>query len=175
MGACTTCGRNAGLMANECNDCRTRRLAHEQDRAIEEQRRTALAALAEREDWARDQAAELDERVNRAGRSTLLATADVPVDSIVNDEVMSAGFDVEEVRDYLFDGWTIVGTIPKTLGIGLTNVSIGASSGQTWGAGLGGNVIGVYVLLAYELTRENLDASRDIISEYYLELSQTMA
>ncbi len=161
-------------MANECNDCRSRRLALEEGRAIEETRVGALAALARQEDWARDQAAALEQRVGLGGRSTLLATVYAPVDSIVNDEIMSPEFFVGEVRDYLLEGWTIAGTVPKTLGIGLTNISIGTSSGQTWGAGLGGNVIGVHVLLAYEVTRENIDASRGIISRYFLEMSQAM-
>jgi hypothetical protein len=48
--------------------------------------------------------------------------------------------------------------IPRTIGIGLTNVSYGTSGGgETWGAGIGGNVAGAYVLLAKEV--DSLDGA----------------
>jgi hypothetical protein len=49
-------------------------------------------------------------------------------------------------------GWQVLSVIPRTIGIGLTNVSYGSGGGgETWGAGMGGNVAGVYVLLGKEI------------------------
>lgn len=45
------------------------------------------------------------------------------------------------------EGWDIVGFVPRTIGIGLSNVSVGYSTGKTWGGGVGGNIIGVHVIL----------------------------
>ncbi len=71
----------------------------------------------------------------------------VPVDSVLNGTLMG-GFDIEGLQTAGLVGWQVVSVIPRTSGIGLTNTSYGASSGETWGAGIGGSVIGVHVLLS---------------------------
>lgn len=75
----------------------------------------------------------------------------VQVDSVV-DETTVGQFDITDLQVAGLDGWDIVAVIPKTLGTALTNLS---THGNTWGGGMGGNVLGVYVLLSKEVT--NID------------------
>jgi hypothetical protein len=65
------------------------------------------------------------------------------------------------------DGWNVIGVVPRTTGIGLSNSSIGSTMGTSWGAGLGGNVIGVYLLLNREVT------DNDDISALALEVAKS--
>jgi hypothetical protein len=86
----------------------------------------------------------------------------VQVDSKVNDEVVGA-YDISKLQLLGFDGWEIVTSIPKTVGVGLTNESFGSTMGSTWGGGMGGNVVGAYVLLRYAITAGSVEASRSYI------------
>ena len=63
-----------------------------------------------------------------------------------------ATWDVSPLQVHGLMGWQVLGVIPRTVGIGLTNVSYGSSSGETWGAGVGGNVCGAYVLLGKQIS-----------------------
>ena len=47
-------------------------------------------------------------------------------------------------------GWDMVAAIPRTVGIALSNRTLGTNL-QTYGAGIGGNVVGVHVFLRKEL------------------------
>jgi hypothetical protein len=75
----------------------------------------------------------------------------IPVDSYVNDEQLGT-FDIRELQAAGLAGWEIVSTVPRTTGIGLKNTSFGSSMGTSWGAGIGGNILGVHVLLAKKVT-----------------------
>jgi hypothetical protein len=87
----------------------------------------------------------------------------LPVDSVLEGQTLAQGFDVQQLRTLGWAGWRIVGIVPKTIGIGLTNKSIGSSTGETWGAGLGGNVAGVYVLIELGVSSLQADGLRETI------------
>jgi hypothetical protein len=92
----------------------------------------------------------------------------LPVDSVVVEERIISEFTIAALRPLGFDGWDIVGIVPRTIGIGLTNSSYGASTGTTWGAGVGGNIVGVHVLLKKEISATHR-VSDEYLEEYIKE------
>jgi hypothetical protein len=73
----------------------------------------------------------------------------VPVDSVVDGEQLAPFFDISELQDRGIGGWDIAGVIPRTLGVSLKNETIGDITGYatSYGGGIGGNVVGVHILL----------------------------
>ena len=168
MAACRNCGRPAGLLSNLCSDCKRDLAAREQAqredaarqadeatrRQLEQRRREYIDAH-----WAVIRDTLADGRTAYLYRSTY-----VPVDSVVENEVTGI-FDMTELRVLGMSGWEIVAVIPKTIGVGLTNKSYGTTAGETWGAGLGGNVLGGYVLLRYAIAPDALTSATPLIDE----------
>ena len=68
------------------------------------------------------------------------------IDSVINNEI-TGDFNIAAVQQLGLWGWQVVAVLARTIGLALTNVSYGASSGETWGAGMGGNVEGVCLLM----------------------------
>jgi hypothetical protein len=91
----------------------------------------------------------------------------IEVDSVVTDDVVG-NFDIADLQEAGLEGWDVVAVIPKTLGIGLTNTSTGSTFGTTWGGGVGGNILGVYLILSKEVydlkTQKTLDDARRIVT-----------
>ncbi|MBT3190452.1 MAG: hypothetical protein HN855_04380 [Anaerolineae bacterium] len=92
----------------------------------------------------------------------------LPVDSVVADENVVGQFSIAGIQNLGFLGWDVVGIVPRTIGVGLTNLSLGSTSGETWGAGLGGNVAGVYVLLKKSISSE-YNVSDKFLQSYIVE------
>lgn len=67
----------------------------------------------------------------------------VQVDSLIDNDAFDS-FDISDLQASGLDGWDVVAVIPKTFGERLTNLS---TSGNTWGGGLGGIVLGAYLIL----------------------------
>jgi hypothetical protein len=89
----------------------------------------------------------------------------IQVDSVVEGDTVGE-FDITELQAAGLEGWDVVAVIPKTVGVGLTQIS---TSGNSWGAGMGGNVMGVYLVLSQELydlksERNVADAQRVVSS-----------
>lgn len=81
------------------------------------------------------------------------------------DEPMNKDFSIGSLRVMGLEGWDVVAIIPRTIGIALTNTSFGSSSGETWGAGVGGNVAGVHVIIKKEVSAQN-NVSDEYLKEY---------
>jgi hypothetical protein len=91
----------------------------------------------------------------------------VPVDSILNDEQMSQGFDISVVRNLGISGWEVVQAIPRTIGVGLKNTSFGSTMGDTWGGGSGGNVAGVHLVIKKSIGIDDItDDMDDEVASY---------
>jgi hypothetical protein len=75
----------------------------------------------------------------------------IPVDSLVMDQPVVERFDIEELSDLGLRGWNIVQAIPRTSAIALENQYLMVSSQKVFAGGLGGTVVGVYVLLRKEI------------------------
>lgn len=80
----------------------------------------------------------------------------IQVDSEVEGDVIGQ-FDITELQVAGLEGWDVVAVLPRTLGVGLKNIS---TNGNSWGAGIGGNVMGVYVILSKELY--DLESERNV-------------
>jgi hypothetical protein len=89
----------------------------------------------------------------------------IPVDSVVVEKKVASEFDIETLQHLGLGGWEITGVVPKTIGLGLQNSSYGSSMGTTWGAGVGGNVVGVHVLLKREISSSRV-VSDDVLERY---------
>lgn len=144
MAACRTCGTKVGMLATECGDCVHRRRAFEQAAAqaallAEVQQREARQAA-----YVADAMSRLTETLESGRPVSLYESVYLPVDSVVNDEQLAEGFDLLQVQTLGWEGWEVVSVVPRTVGVGLMNVGGGS---QAWGAGLGGNVAGVHVVL----------------------------
>ena len=169
MANCPICKRPVGIFAKVCDVCRRRQQVEETQRRaaetqVQQQRRAAEAQAqqqrrAEEEERLRQQVeGRADELIalNKRGRRLLIYHSEyLPVDSVLNDETIGDEFDITVIRALGLDGWEVVQVVPRTLGVGLTNASLGSTMGETWGAGVGGNVLGVHVLLKKELDFTN--------------------
>ena len=91
------------------------------------------------------------ERIKKGQPVFLYRSVYIPVDSEIDGNPIANGFDISFLKLYGLLGWDVVTAIPKTLGIALCNRTIGRSDLQTYGAGIGGNVVGVHVLFQKEV------------------------
>lgn len=182
-----------GLVCKHCGGTapeNVRDLLAEADAAREERER--LEAELERERKAQEQKAleerqkfrveEINRRLvaweaelqkNAEGNQDLTAYHSVylPVDSVVLEQTVG-NFDITQLRAFGLMGWKVVAVIPRTQGEGLKNYSTGSTIGETWGAAMGGNVVGVHVLLERpireltdELRQEALELGENLIRE----------
>jgi len=71
----------------------------------------------------------------------------VPVDSQILDEEFASEFDVSILRKLGLLGWEIVQAVPRTKGIGLENIGTDTLFGSKWAGGVGGNVMGVHIII----------------------------
>lgn len=151
-------------------------------REAEEQVRRLAEELRARREQEKLRAEEIERRIEAwraeieksgAGSHDLTAYHSIylPVDSIIMGKTV-ADFDISPLRAFGLMGWKIVAVIPRTEGEGLKNFSTGSTIGETWGAGMGGNVLGVHVLLERpiralddELRRESLELGENLIRQ----------
>ena len=174
MAACKTCGRPAGMFASQCSDCKARdRAAHEAAVAAARHQAAAQreAALATARDAYVGAALSVYDDTAAQGQTIYLTrTLYIQVDSIVTgDEIGS--WEPEVLTDLGLEGWAVVGIIPRTFGSGLTNKSYGSTMGETWGGGMGGNVMGVYVVMQMAVPAQRAAAIRPQAQMFYEELA----
>ena len=117
--------------------------------------------------WIDQQVAGFTSKLSNDAPMYLFQRIYCPVDSLVNNEDLANDFRLEAVEQLGADGWQIVGIVPRTIGVGLKNTSYGNTSGTTWGAGMGGNVAGVYVLLQLNVTLANVNQLMPTIKVYF--------
>lgn len=169
MASCSTCGASTGIMGpKECASCRDKRQTHERA-AAERQHAVDLAEaqqelLAIRQEIFDHEYEQVAATVAAGSDAYLYRSVYLAVDSIHDEEAIADEFDIEPVRMLGRMGWEIVSVVPRTLGTSLENISIGASSGTTYGGGIGGTVAGVHVLLRYRITQANLSAAVGILA-----------
>jgi hypothetical protein len=108
------------------------------------------------------------EQIAKGQRTYLYNRVYLPVDSIVLEKPLNSDFNIDRLQELGIQGWEIVSVIPRTIGVALTNTLVGSTTGQTWGAGIGGNVIGAYILLKREITADDDRLSDDDLLKYTL-------
>lgn len=97
----------------------------------------------------------------------LIKWVEVSVPTEITDSV-HGNFDFAELQAAGLNGWQIHAVIPKTKVVGLKNETT-AKFFKTWGGGIGGNVVGAFVLLSKRV--ESLD---DVDGKFAVELSEAL-
>jgi hypothetical protein len=168
MGRCKRCGKQAGLTLILCKECQARdeadsvRLEEErQVRISEEFKRTRMIILEERKKLIRN-------RLARGERVFLYHSVYIPVDSEVLGQPLNDVFDIGCLTELGLNGWDIVQVVPKTQGIALENKYTVGPPLKTYAGGMGGNVIGVYVLLKKEVLKASMDEDNDELDSLIL-------
>ena len=100
-------------------------------------------------------------------RAFLYESVYVPVDSIVNEERAASSFTLEPLAARGYEGWEVVATVPRTMGVALENRSFGSTMGTTWGAGMGGNVVGVHVVLRLAVDPDDRGATEPLVRAHF--------
>ena len=151
MAQCTVCGNKAGAFKEVCQSCDDQLQAQE-----------AAAAKAKVLEKSRKWQESFVDGVSQGTAAFAYKAVYIPIDSVVNNETIG-DFNIAALQQLGLWGWNVVGVMPRTIGIALTNLSYGSSGGETWGAGIGGNVAGVYVLLSKAVVAEDEDSIEDAV------------
>jgi hypothetical protein len=80
----------------------------------------------------------------------------VPVDSQLLDGEFANEFDVSTLRRLGLLGWDVVQAVPRTKGVGLENIGTDTLFGSKWAGGVGGNVMGVHVIIKKQISASDL-------------------
>lgn len=122
---------------------------------------------------------ELEAAVTKRGSVWVYDYEYVPVDSPIysrpidpaydRSQIHPRGLDLGKVLTRSFQGWSIVATIPRTLGEVVTfqetsNAGLGVTTGFSNMTGLGGTVIGNYLVLGKQVTAAELGELWDELS-----------
>ncbi len=142
-----------------CYSCRAEKRADEKARELERnrqeiERHKALEQERQKRHEERRQALTLalKDKLKNGQDVYCYDTIYIPVDSVIEGTQSVNEFDISALKLMGLDGWSIEGIVPKTVGLSLHNISLGATSGQTYGGGMGGNVVGVYIILKKRIT-----------------------
>ena len=159
MAQCTVCGNKAGAFKDICQSCDDQ--ARAQEAAAKQQALEAAKAkvVEKTKKW---QESFVDE-VSKGLSAYAYKAVYIPIDSVVNKETIGE-FNIAALQQLGLWGWNVVGVMPRTIGVGLTNMSYGSGgASETWGAGIGGNVAGVYVLLSKAVVASDRESVEEAI------------
>jgi len=180
MAQCKRCGQKVGIFTSFCDACNIQN-QKEQEARIEEDKQRQEAdrqarAAAEAQEVAELQRARREAITNRidalciqvaAGqRLFIYETLYLPVDSVVLEENVAQGFDLGTLRELGLVGWEVIGVVPRTIGIALENKTTDLLGPISYGGGVGGNVLGVYLLLRKEMTYATIENSSDELASF---------
>lgn len=89
----------------------------------------------------------------------------ISVDSlsaVAGDKSTLSVFSDRRVKEAGSKGWKVVEAIPRTMGEALQNYE---GFGKTWAGGIGGSVIGAYVLMEFAINSNNVKSCEQLIRE----------
>ena len=113
----------------------------------------------------RDEVLRLENLLRGGATINLHKTLYVSVDSYteVSGKIITFNsYDDLEVKKAGIEGWRVVTSIPRTAGGALENYE---GFSKVWAGGIGGSVVGVYVLMEYQVGPHNLNQSLNKIEE----------
>lgn len=108
----------------------------------------------------------IDNQLELGLSSFVYSSVYIEVDSIVDDEPVGE-WNIDDLISWGLDGWQLVTSIPRTIGVALSNTSLGSTFGSTWGGGMGGNVVGAHLLLQLVITPGNREQMRPLAQTYF--------
>lgn len=82
--------------------------------------------------------------------------------AVAGDQSTLAVFSDKRVKEAGVQGWRVIEAIPRTMGEALQNYE---GFGKTWAGGIGGSVIGSYILMEFVVTSTNADSAQVLIRE----------
>lgn len=168
MKKCGECGEQLYESRTYCGKCGSSRVidnSAEKQAAADLEMEKRLAAAEEKKQREAERLAEMQaeaeksfdvweirarQRIAKGEKPQLFTWVYQPVDSIV-ENFKTETFGIDDLQEFGLGGWKIAGVVPRTVGIGLKNTSMGSTIGESWGGGVGGNVIGVYLILQKEV------------------------
>jgi hypothetical protein len=147
MAACGVCGAKAGFGKSVCTNCELKELneAAEKARRMREDEAQAFAAEVQQKlgDWRNYAKTQFDS----CSELKMYSSIYLEVDSIADGDPLGT-FSIATLQAAGLQGWKVIATVPRTAGIGLANKETsGFNTSTVWGGGMGGNVIGVYLIL----------------------------
>ena len=147
-------------MATVCQSCQKLQAEIAEKKSLE----SAAAHEAERATLIAEEKARIGQEVSGGGVLYLHKTEFVSVDSVLGDvDFKPNKYDDTSIRIAGLEGWRVVGVVPKTFGTALIN---NEGFNKVWGGGVGGAVVGAYVLLELEVSSRNYSRLESDISEY---------
>ncbi len=104
----------------------------------------------------------------KSGKPTFLCDSIfVPMNPILDENNLADEFNPSILRRLGLMGWDIVQAIPRTTGIGLKNEGTKALFDGKGGGGVGGNVMGVHIIIKKSLSARDLtDDPADEVGEF---------
>lgn len=100
----------------------------------------------------------------------LYKSVHVPVDSLIDEVSAERGLDLSDVTMAGSVGWEVVGVVPRTYSGSQSYVARRKMTGSSFGGGstlqqlsLSGNIIGVYLIMRWPITKETLATRREAI------------
>lgn len=142
---------------------RRQRMSDEETAREEEERREAFISNALR-------------RINTSlaeGRTACIyATHHVGVQYSVFGKIGGTPFSASSLMELGWDGWELVGTVPATTGIPLTN---GPSGHKSYAGGIGGLVEGMHILLRFPVTQRMIDSRPEAVVSLLEQLYEAKA
>lgn len=151
MAECPRCGKDVSiwgrdLVSGVCNDCikaevreAKRQEAAKQTAMTQAARDHAAAEAAKLEQRVCDRVVKLKQSMLRrleAGLQVIVYhSIYLPVDSVLLDEPLSRQFDTAGLFQMGLQGWEAIQVVPRTVGVGLENTSLGSALGAGHGRG----------------------------------------
>lgn len=154
--SCPMCGGSLSFFEKPLDPVAARQL--EEEELLQERREHSQTVVSE-------ELRRITKEINSGKSIFVYKSFYMSVDSemdAANQKVQLNPFDDSRVRQAGLFGWRIVGVVPKTSGSALQNYE---GFGKAWAGGIGGNVIGAYIMMEYELNGENFDSSLEIVKE----------
>lgn len=177
MAKCAYCGKSASLFSTMCNECKNECKKAARDEQIAEQERINCeieqksqqareAYQSRRSEMLSTAVQSLQQQLANGENMYFFESIYLPVDSKVVNDDMAEEFSLGALKQLGINGWKVVAVIPRTVGVALMNETYGSSAGRTWGAGVGGNVVGVHIVVGKEITANNTQISAEFLTEY---------
>lgn len=147
MAACSLCGEKAGFGKSVCTSCDQQAQQDAAESAARRKSEEAQAFAAEVQQKLGDWRNYAKTQFDSGSELKMYNSIYLEVDSLSDGQQLGT-FTIASLQAAGLQGWKVIAVVPRTAGIGLANTQTqGFNTSTVWGGGMGGNVIGVYLLL----------------------------
>jgi uncharacterized Zn finger protein (UPF0148 family) len=147
MAACSVCGEKAGFGKSICSNCDQKAQQEAVESAARRRAEEAQAFAAEVQQKLGDWRNYAKTQFDSGSELKMYSSIYLEVDSIADGDQLGT-FSIASLQAAGLQGWKVIAVVPRTVGIGLVNKETsGFNTSTVWGGGMGGNVLGVYLIL----------------------------